>query len=347
MNKKSLKDLAWNVSEEEYREHPAISYSMLSTYEREGPKCIPFLKDKKHSEAMRFGSLVDTILTEPEEIENKFLVADITKPSEVIATIVTNIYQICDKTTNDLTQINKDLILEQIKSANYYNNLKDDTRIGYILNQGKDYFALLALSEGKYLITQEEYNDGLSCVEVLKTHEFTNSYFEENDYFGKKEGHYQLKFLIDLPNFVNVRCMFDRILVNHEDKTITPCDLKTTGKDESSFESSFLNWNYWIQSNMYSMILQYIISSDDYFRNFTILPFEFIVINRRNKTPMVWTDPNNLKRGDRIDNYGNTHKYWQKLYDEMKWHMRTGIYTYTKEAYDNKGVQTLQNIKIV
>ena len=31
---KSIKELAWNVTEEEYRKDPAISYSTLSRFER-------------------------------------------------------------------------------------------------------------------------------------------------------------------------------------------------------------------------------------------------------------------------------------------------------------------------
>ena len=114
---KSIKSLTWNVSEEEYRNDDAISYSMLASFERDGFKIIPYLKDKKSSEALRFGSLVDTILTEPEELDNKFLVSDISKVTEVVLNIVKNIYDICDKTTNTLTEINRDLILNSIKEG--------------------------------------------------------------------------------------------------------------------------------------------------------------------------------------------------------------------------------------
>ena len=38
---KSIKDLAWNVSEEEYRADSAVSYSTLSQFDREGVSCIP------------------------------------------------------------------------------------------------------------------------------------------------------------------------------------------------------------------------------------------------------------------------------------------------------------------
>ena len=109
-----------------------------------------------------------------------------------------------------------------------------------------------------------------------------NIYYSK-DYFGEIEAFYQLKLKYN-KNGLNVRCMFDRVIVNHITKAIQPIDLKTTGKDEEEFENSFLAWSYWIQSNMYSEILKLIIEEDDYFKDFTILPFLFVVVNKNNKT---------------------------------------------------------------
>ena len=343
---KSIKSLTWNVSEEEYRNDDAISYSMLASFERDGFKIIPYLKDKKSSEALRFGSLVDTILTEPEELDNKFLVSDISKVTEVVLNIVKNIYDICDKTTNTLTEINRDLILNSIKEFNYQSNWKDDTRINKIIDEGNSYFSLLGLAGNKTLISQYEYDLAVSCVESIKNSEFTNKYFDDTvDYFGEIEAFYQLKLKYN-KNGLNVRCMFDRVIVNHITKAIQPIDLKTTGKDEEEFENSFLAWSYWIQSNMYSEILKLIIEEDDYFKDFTILPFLFVVVNKNNKTPLVWCDINNLEKGHRIDKYNNIYKYWIDLYKDLKWHIDNEEYKYSLESIQNNGVRMLNNIKI-
>lgn len=343
---KSIKSLTWNVSEEEYRSDDAISYSMLASFEREGFKIIPYLKDKKSSEALRFGSLVDTILTEPEELDNKFLISDISKITEIILNIIKNVYENCDKTTNNLNEIDRNLILKSIKDFNYQSNWKDDTRINKVIEEGSSYFSLLGLAGDRILISQYEYDLAISCVETIRTSEFTNKYFISTpDYFNTLEAYYQLKFKYNKDG-LNVRCMFDRIIVDHDLKTIQPIDLKTTGKDEEEFENSFLAWSYWIQSNMYSEILKLIIQEDEYFKHFTILPFLFIVINKNNKTPLVWCDVNNLKQGDRIDKYNNVHKYWKTLYNDLKWHMDNEEYRYSIESIKNNGMRLLNNIKI-
>lgn len=345
MIKKSIKDLAWNVSEDEYREDSGVSYSMLATFEREGAKAIPTLKDKKSSEALRFGSLVDTLMTEPEEAENKFLLADISKVSEAVLNIVKNVYEASDKSTNNLANVDRNLILLHVKDANYYSNWKDDTRIDKIITEGKDFYALLGLAGNKMLITQQDYNQAEECISALKLNPFTSKYFTEDFFDEGKEYHYQLKFKYR-DNSVDVRCMFDRIIVDHVNKTIQPIDLKTTGKNEEEFEASFLSWSYWIQANMYSQILLWNIEQDEYFKEFTILPFKFVVINRYNRTPLVWQDNNYLTVGDRIDNYGRVHKHWLKLYTEFQWHVQNEKYDYSYDSYMNNGLRTLNNINI-
>ena len=73
--RKSLKDISWLVSEETYRTDPAISYSTLARFEREGFDNLAHLYDKVESPSLTFGSLVDCLLTgTSEELEERFLV---------------------------------------------------------------------------------------------------------------------------------------------------------------------------------------------------------------------------------------------------------------------------------
>ena len=58
---KQLTDISWNVTEAVYRKDKSISYSMLSTYERDGFDAI--FKHKQTS-SLTFGSIVDTIMTD-------------------------------------------------------------------------------------------------------------------------------------------------------------------------------------------------------------------------------------------------------------------------------------------
>ena len=69
--RKSLKELSWNVSEEEYRADSALSYSKLSQFFKNGPKAL-ISNEKIDTPALRAGSLVDCLLTCPEEFDDRF-----------------------------------------------------------------------------------------------------------------------------------------------------------------------------------------------------------------------------------------------------------------------------------
>ncbi len=341
---KTIKDLAWNVTEDIYRADEALSYSMLSTFFREGAKAIPTIRDPITSEAMRFGSLVDTMMTEPDELENQFFITDISKVSDTISDIVTNIFNATDKLDNNIMNVDRNIILMYINDANYYPNWKDDTRINKIISEGKDFYSLLGLAKDRTIISQKDYMNALECIETLKLHPFTSKYFTEDVFAKNIEYHYQLKFKYTDENY-NVRCMFDRIIVDHNKKTIQPIDLKTTGIQEEDFESSFIGWSYWIQSNMYSQILKWITQDDDYFKDFKILPFLFIVINRNNLTPMVWKDNDSLFNGEqRLDKFGNVYPHWTILHNNYNWHVENSKYDYSYDVYQNKGVKNLTNL---
>ena len=62
MERKSLYDISWKVSEPVYRADPALSYSTLSRYEREGFNNLDKLFDRLETPSLTFGSCVDTLI---------------------------------------------------------------------------------------------------------------------------------------------------------------------------------------------------------------------------------------------------------------------------------------------
>ena len=68
----------------------------------------------------------------------------------------------------------------------------------------------------------------------------TKNYFSPNNPFNNNvEKFYQLKFKGKYLNY-SIRCMADLIIVDHVNKTVLPCDLKTSFKPEWKFFKSFI-----------------------------------------------------------------------------------------------------------
>lgn len=303
MDKKDLYNISWRVTEEEYRKDTALSYSTLARFEREGFNNLDKLFERVESPSLTFGSAVDSIITGgQEEFDSRFIVADFPIISDTIIKIVKSLFAQYGKFYSSINDINDEHIIEETLKQSYQLNWKPETRAKVIKEKGVDYYNLLFISEDKTIIDSNTYQDVCNAVNALKESPSTKFYFADNNPFEPEiKRYYQLKFKECL-NGIWYRCMFDELLVSYKDKTIQPIDLKTSFKKEWDFYKSFVEWNYQIQNRLYVRILQEAINKDEYFKDFTILPYKDIVVCKTSLTPLVWDcdftfEKGNLKMG--------------------------------------------------
>ena len=257
MERKSLRSISWDVSEETYRTDPALSYSTLARYEREGFNNLDKLFDRLETPSLTFGASVDALITGgQEEFDERFMVAEF--PS-----------------TPDSIQM----------------NWKPETRAKVIKEKGADYYNLLFIAGSKTILDTQTYQDVCNAVRALKESKSTQFYFaEDNPFEPDIERFYQLKFKGEF-NGVKYRNMADLIIVNHKEKWVKPVDLKTSSHTEWDFYKSFVDWRYDIQARLYWAIIRQNMDKDEYFKDFKLLDYDFIVVNRRILVPLVWTCP--------------------------------------------------------
>lgn len=293
---KSLKDLALNISEAEYRELPQLSYSALARYEKNGFSIIPHLYDKQEGEALTFGSMVDTIITEGmEKFKEKFAVSNFKLPSEALVLITQTLYSQCSQETLD--EVPDEEILNVCNSLEYCMRMGNDTRIRKVREGCTEYYNSLKACIGKTIVTEQTYQEVLATVGALKSSPQSAKYLRQTDEEGQIEFLYQQKFCTTL-NGLEVKCMFDLLIVNHLQKIIMPIDLKTTSVPEYDFQRKFIENRYDIQSRLYYKILREVIMQDDYFKDFKIADFRFLVVNKDSLNPMLFQDELCSKSGD-------------------------------------------------
>lgn len=327
---KELKSISWNISESEYRQDKALSYSTLAKYVKEGFKA---LRDTTQSDtpSLRFGSLIDCLITEPETFTDRFYISKHEVPSSAIANIIEKLYAKYGTHTSDIYSISRANVLNVIDDAGYYPNWKEDTRINKVIIEGGNYYTDLCLRGDKTVISEQDFIVAKKCIDELQSNPYTAPYIINSP---EKEHCYQLKF--KLIGKYNVRCMFDKIIVDHTNKTIQPLDLKTSSLPEEEFVTAFWKWKYYIQASLYTYILQQVCNSDDYFKDFTILPFKFVVICKTTLCPLVW------EFNDEEDFYLNKNiKHWTQLHDEVKYYLDNPQLKYSKETLDNNGLRKL------
>ena len=347
---KSIKELSLPISEPEYRKLGGFSYSMLSKFQREGDPKSLIDTTKQDSESLRFGSLVDCLLTEPDTFKDRFIVTSIKSPPQTIIYILQYIIE-SQETPPIYSKIPEELKIEALNRFDYGTTWLISTRIKR-LDEHAPYYNLLRKSSNKTLVTKEEYDLAINCIYILKNHPFTHKYMDDEEAFEDNiEKIYQLKFSSIYEGNL-IMCMFDKLIVDHKSKTIQHIDLKTSSKKEEDFFKSALDWNYYLQATMYSQILLDNILKDSYFKDFKILPFKFIVINKFSKSPLVWKYPLNIIDGLVIDPQEEllqTHGYknWKQLLSEASWHLNNEKFEYSYFSYLNNGEQEINFSKLL
>lgn len=292
MERKSLKSISWDVPEEIYRIDPALSYSILAKYEREGFNNLDKLFDKLETPSLTFGSAVDSIITGgQEEFKKKFIVAEFSSTPDSIIKIVKSLFSQYGNSYRSLIMIPDDAIIKETEHQSYQMNWRPETRARAIKEKGADYYNLLFIADGKTILDTQTYQDVCNAVRTLKESKSTQFYFaEDNPFEPDIERFYQLKFKGEF-NGVKYRNMADLIIVNHKEKWVRPVDLKTSSHAEWDFYKSFVDWRYDIQARLYWAIIRQNMDKDEYFKDFKLLDYDFIVVNRRILTPLVWTCP--------------------------------------------------------
>jgi len=291
---------------EDYREITALNQSILKKI-LDSPQ--EFLKAKKRQEERDpsteehfvFGSMVDIMLTgTKEEFDNKYVVLkDDVKCSEAVSSIVEGVF-------NDHLHLEDaglvvleslpDLILQHCKYANYQANWKDETKVNKIIELGSKYFEALKTTVGKTVVSQFEYAKAVNCKAALQVDQFTREFVVKK---AKPNRDFLDKFIIQFEwRGHNIKGELDRIIVDHDKKTITPIDFKTTGKSVNNFISDFWYFRYDFQAAVYfrGLLLSNIPKIDELIeQGYKLENFLYIVVEKNlTNSPMIFTISNKV-----------------------------------------------------
>ena len=233
-----------------YRELESISQSSLKllmagvgVYNNAEPE------DKYYSEKEHFiiGSAVDTLITMgADACKEEYYVSTLeNKPSATIMSIVKEVYDIISSESSyfeanaDFASDNiyfKDTILHVADKQEFQKRWKHETRYKKIVEQGKDYWDDLIKSEGRQILSLEQFEKIKTISDNIINHPYTEKYFQDAEHL---DIFYQLPLQFVYEN-VSCKSLLDMVIVNHHNKTIQPIDIKTMGDYASNFPISFM-----------------------------------------------------------------------------------------------------------
>jgi len=341
---KELNEISWNVSEEIYRADPALSQSTLGKYEKEGFECLDSLFEHISTPALTRGSMVDDLITGgEEEFNNRFYVADFPSLGDKERQVADLLFDTHHETCAGFSAIPKNDILAAANQVVYYKNYTDPTRIKKLTEACSQYYNLKYLAGDKEIVSTETYAKVLAMVNALKDSESTRNYFMPDEPFSNIKRYYQLKFKAELEG-VEYRGMLDLVVVDYDKKVILPVDLKTSGSPEYHFEHSFLKWGYGWQARLYWRLLRNALDNDEYFKDFELLNFRFIVVNKETLTPLVWEFPYTKVYGTLVDEDGKEYRDPYEIGKELRHYLDDK--PKVPDGIDINGVNIINCLKI-
>ena len=229
------------------------------------------------------GKLVHCLVFEPENLNKKFNIVPGKAPSDSVRKVLKNMSLYTD--AKKLFDVPSEIVLDSLKEMNLYQSLKtDEQRIVKIIKKEFEPYWEFLSNTNVDVINEDTLLDCTAKAEVIKANEEVMNLFknEQTDFDLDPITTYAEQYLVsDLDGYpFKLHGYVDYYTVDSESKTVTICDLKTSGKTVDAFTESVDFYNYWLQAAIYSKMVYDSLGDD---RDDYTINFKFIVIDKYNQ----------------------------------------------------------------
>lgn len=336
------------MSNKNYFEDDSLNFSFLSNLASSPAYCKKMEEqESEDKEYFIIGSGVDILLTEPDKFWEHYYLQYKEKNYEITPQMVKFIDYLVNN--ENCGEISGNCYQEAYEYAGIAKK-KLDTVITEFKEKYQDYYQYCLSkniyninNQKKQLLTNAQHNLIQNIADSLINNEFTKKYFQ-NTTGTSIEIHTQLEIYWEIKD-EKAKSKLDFIFIDHENKTIQPIDLKTTGKPVSQFKLAVLNYRYDLQACFYSMGLYWLInkSNDDYWSNlkhYKILPFKFIVESTKViGMPLIFVCSDSMLQ-KALEGFYYQNRYYKginELIDDYKWHRDNNNWTYSRDIIEKEG----------
>lgn len=335
-----------NIPEPDYRLMKELNYSKLKEFDTDSRRYyIKYVRgedlgDKEaeqEKEAMRFGSLVDCILTGEQDLDWRYQISKANIPTGQMLDFVQSLYK------NTLAYTRNGVLTESMEflyQIGYQEaGFKRDTFekvLERFVKEGKDYYGELRDRGTRVVISPDEYEKACSLAEKLRTHPFSaptiNIMSDE-----RFDVHYQLVLTGNIYGY-DMKCMMDKVIIDNRDKVVYIYDLKTTANG-AMFQYNYTKMRYYLQMAIYTLLAR--LNYPDY----EVKPLRFLVCDRTMYyDPLVYTSTEkHLEQA--INGFtikGKKYRGLKELLEDYKYALENNCFTTTVEAHKAKGKLSLE-----
>ncbi len=281
------------------------------------------------------GSLIDSLLTETEEVTNeRFKVLEAAVPTEKAKLFVDEVMRYYPEPT-------KEQVVEIARIIEFgAPNWKDDTLYSKYL-EWQPYVTERQAIGNKIPVDIQTMVMARTLVEEAKTNEITGKFLTEENLIKKPLIKY--RFTLEKTLVVNFESEIDSLFVDRINKTIRVLEVKSYS---GSFPTNYYRFGYYTQASLYTAGLLNWITTQEEFKDFSVEPPLFIALNKdMTDIPRLYQMPENHMAiaafGGQFNHYSKPVDGWMKLSLDMLWHVVNDLWDYRREVYENKCIEIL------
>lgn len=345
-----------------YRKLDALNYSMIKLFDNEPIKFYEEYKlgkkrRQKKNTGMIIGDLVDFYLLEcrgdemefMNKLDEKFILYEGTKGSGQVFILADYIFEEAENCINEKGEVTCDFetmfetAYNRIQADGKYKGKTSSKVLEDFYDNGKAYYDKMLDNIGKTVVEASLVDKARGVAERLKTDLFTKhifKYYHDIEYFT----HFIIEWKYPLP-FKNYPCKseIDILVVDHNNKTIQPIDLKTT-YDNESFDYAYIKNGYYLQNAFYVMAVKEWAKLNQ-MEDFIVKPMLFVVgdTSSNNRRPLIFnTSENDITKGmEGFSIKGNYYKGIHELVTDIVWAEEQDIWNCSRDAYGKNGILEL------
>lgn len=249
--------------------------------------------EDKDIQAATTGRVVETLLLEPELFDERFYMSScVEAPSALMLAFVNALYKFTKEATDDNGNVTRSF--EEISKDAYVESgfkIKYEAVIGkFVGTDAEIYYNEMRTvkSKGLTVVTAEDVNNAEKIVEELRNNPVTKDVVNLVS-SSRYDVYNQLQvegYEIDGMKF---KSMMDKLVVDHEKKTIQVYDLKCTWAVENFLEEYYLYRRAYIQAYLYSLAAKHFRKINEKLAGYQVLPPQFIVCDSINYyNPLIY-----------------------------------------------------------
>jgi len=304
--------------------------------------------DDKDTVAATTGRIVETLLLEPEEFDNRFYMSVcMSAPTGLMLSFVEALYKFTTEATDEDGKVNR--TFEELAKDAYTESgfkIKFDAVINkFVGSDAEVYYNEMRTvkSKGLTVVTAEDVANAEKIVDELRNNPITSGVVNL-----VSSVRYTVYNQLQVENYdidgLKFKSMMDKVVVDHNEKTIKVYDLKCVWAVENFYDEYYLYRRAYIQAFAYFKAALHF-RNEKHLDDYNVEPIRFIVCDSTNYfSPLIYelTGDDILEAYEGFEHKGRKYVGVQALVKDLTWALSNNVWNISRENYENGGVVKLK-----